>query len=229
MSEADAELAARGEVGEALADGERIGDFAAVVVDEHGHRLVREDLVVHLRRPDRGAGIADEGVGHRAVAPLIAEVVGGRIGRVADEADGAGLLLRRLRADACRIGHHLGHFDACAVARVHRQEGDPGQAARHGVGVVGGDAGGAQPLEVERFQIDQMAEGAREIHQGLAGADPLAFLELAVGGEHGAALGRDRLQPLDHQAGREADRPPQKQRVGDPGVAEAGRSSCASA
>ena len=149
-------------------------------------------------------------MGHRAVAPLIAEVVGGRIRRIADEADGAALFLGRLGADARGIGHHLGHLQAGAVARVHRQECDLGESARHGVGVVGGDADGAQPLQVERLQVDEMAEGAGEVDQRFAGADPLAFLELAIDGEFGAALGRDRLQPLDHQAGRETDRPPHK-------------------
>jgi len=43
------------------------------------------------------------------------------------------------------------------VACVHRQEPDSGQGPHHRVGVVGGDAAGAEALQVEGLEIDEMA------------------------------------------------------------------------
>jgi hypothetical protein len=58
---------------------------------------------------------------------------------------------------------------------IHREERDPRQGAAHLIGVIGGDAGGAEFLEIEGFEVDQMLQGAGQAGERLAGPDQLAF------------------------------------------------------
>jgi hypothetical protein len=73
------------------------------------------------------------------------------------------------------------------MARVHREEGRPWAVGAHGEGVVGGDAGRPQLLQEERLEVDQMEEGAGDVHHRLAGADPLALAIAQVDLDRGAA------------------------------------------
>ncbi len=66
--EPDRQLPAAGKLGKATANGERVGDLAAEIIDQHGQRLVGERLVEHLGGADRGPGIADQRMRHGAAA-----------------------------------------------------------------------------------------------------------------------------------------------------------------
>ena len=155
----------------------------------------------HLGRTGSRSGIADQGVRHGAHAGGAAEIMGGGIGRVADEADGADLPLCPRRADAGRIGHDLRHLGAGAVPGVHGEEGDLGQVRAHREGVVGRDAGRTQLHQEQRLQIDQMVERAGDIQDRLTGADPAAFPMDQVDLDLEPAFPGDALKPLHRQPG----------------------------
>ena len=153
--EAQAQIPRRRHFWKPAADGEGVGDFAAVVIHQHGDRLAGKGVCEHLGRLQRRSGIADQHVGHGAEAAVAAEEMRRGAGGVADETLGADLGFRRLGAHGGRIGHDFRHFGTGAMARVHGHELDVGQFNAHGEGVVGGDAGGAELLQVKRLQIDQ--------------------------------------------------------------------------
>ena len=62
------EAACCGDLRKAGADFQRVGDFAAEIIDQHRQRRFRECLVKHLGRAQGGACVADQGVRHCAVA-----------------------------------------------------------------------------------------------------------------------------------------------------------------
>ena len=219
--EPDAQPTRRRDFGKSAAYLERIGDLAAEEVDQDGERVVREGLMVHLGGAQRAAGIADQCVRHGAEAGRLAEIMCRGVGRVADEALGPGLALGARRAHRGGIGHLLGHVGPGAVARVHGEEARIGQVGAHRVGIVGGDAGRPQALQEHGLQIDQMAERAVQVHQGLAGTDPSTLLVHKLDIDHRPALGRDALQPVDGQAGRRQDRSAHEYGIGHLAVAEA--------
>ena len=84
--EPDGKLPGRGEVGEAAADGQPVGDLPAEIVDQHRQRFFGKGLLEHLGGAEGAAGIADQGMRHGAVAARRAEPMGGGVGGVADEA-----------------------------------------------------------------------------------------------------------------------------------------------
>ena len=96
------------------------------------------------------------------------------------------------------------------------------QRQRHLVGVVGGDAGRADLLQQDRFEIGQMHHAAGEVDDRLAGADPVAFLVDQVDVDWVPRIGGGGLQPVEHQPGRADHRAAQEHRVSDAFVAEAG-------
>ncbi len=128
---------------------------------------------------------------HGAQRLLAAEIMRGRLGGVADEAGGLDLAPRAGGTHGGGIGHHLGHFQAGAMARIHGEEGDIGQIGAHGEGIEGGDAGRAQLHQQQRLEIGEMHEGAGHIHDRLTGADPPALVILEIDLELGVALGGD--------------------------------------
>ena len=140
---------------------------------------------------------------------------------VADEAFGA-LGLGGAGADGGGVGHDLLHFRAGAVARIHGQEGGVRQGDAHLEGVVCGDAGGADFLQEDGFQVGQGLEAAGDVDQRLAGADPGAFGVHQLDVEFLAARLGDRFQPFDHERRGADHRAAEEDRVGDAPVAEAG-------
>ena len=205
--------------GEPRADSEAVGDLAAEVVDEHGHRFVGEGLVEHLGGAQGGTGIADQRMRHGAVAARRAEPVRGHVVGVADEALGA-FALRGVAADRCSVGHHVLHLGAGAVAGFHGQEGYVREGEAHLVGVVRGDGGRADLLQQDCFQVGQLYQAAADVGQRFAGTGPGAFLEHQVDVEAGAAGGCGGLQPLHHQAWGGDHRAAHEYRVGHVLVAE---------
>ena len=165
-----------GQFGKPRADRERVGDLAAEIVGQHGHRFVGKGLAEHLGGAQGGAGVADQRMRHRAEAARRAEPVRGAVVGVADEALGA-FALRRVAADRGSVGHHVLHLGAGAVARLHRQERDVRQGEAHLVGVVRGDRGRADLLQQDCFEIGQLHQAAADVGERLAGADPVAFLD----------------------------------------------------
>ncbi len=220
MSSRKPSLPGGGQFGKAPAHGERVGDLFREIVAEHRQVVVGKGLVVNLGGAQRRAGIADDGVGHGAAPAVAAEEMRGRGGGIADEADGAVLAPGARRADARRIGHHLGHADAGAMPRVHGEKRHLRQFGAHGVGVVGGDAGGAELLQQDGLEIDKGAERAREIKDRLAGADPVALAIDEARFELGLARRCHAIEPIEHQARRRDDGPAHEHRIGDGHVAE---------
>ena len=206
--------------GKGAADLQRIRHLAPVIVDQDGQVVVRIGLMEHFGGPAGGAGIADDGVGHGSDAPVPAEIVRRRRRGVADEADGADLAPRPARADAGGISHHLRHVRPGAVARVEAEEGDLRQLGAHDIGVVGRNAGGAELLQEQRFEIDQMLERAGEVKDRLAGADPFTLGVSQVDLDGDAARRRHRVQPVDGQPRRRDDRPAHENRIGHGDIAE---------
>ena len=208
-------------LGKPPADVERVGHLAAEIVHQHDQVLAGEGLGVHLGGADGRTGVANQRVRHGAEAGVVAEVMRGRVVGVAHKALGAGLRLGGMRADGGRIGHELLHLGAGAVPRVHGEERDSGQIDAHGERVVGGHARGAEFLEIEGLEIDQVIERACDVNQRFAGADPIALGEVLLDFERGLARPGHGLQPFDHQARREDDGAAHEDRVGDAPVAEA--------
>jgi hypothetical protein len=106
------------------------------------------------------------------------------------------------------------------MPRIHGKEGDMRQVRAHRVGVEGGDAGGSELHQEYRLGIHEMHERAGNVHDGLAGADPLALAILQVDVEGRAARLRHLLQPLDAEAWRRDHGTTHEHRVGDTLVAE---------
>ena len=207
---------------EAAADRQRVGDLLAEIIDQRDKQFIRcRRLVHHLSRAQRRSGIADHGVRHRAQPPVATEIMRRCVRGVADEADGAGVALGRRRADGRRVSHHLRHLLTGAVTRVHGEEGHLGQIDAHRIGVIGGNAGRTDLLQIDRLEIDEVPEGTGDVEQRLAGADPGAFGITQVDLELGLARGGDGVQPVDREARREDDRPPHEDGVGHGHVAEA--------
>jgi hypothetical protein len=109
---------------------------------------------------------------------------------------------------------------AGAMAGVEGEELDLGQVDADREGVVGGDAGSAQLLQEQGLQVDQIAEGAGNVEQRLAGADPTAFVVVELDVEAGIARRRHRLEPFQRQPRRGDDGAAHEHCVSDARVAE---------
>jgi len=114
----------------------------------------------------------------------------------------------------------LHRLDAGRMPGGHRQKGDAGQVDAHRVGVVSGDTGGAQFLQIERLEVDEVAQRPGDVEQRFAGADPFALFVVQMNVELRAACLGDVLQPADHEARREHDRAAHEHRVGRFDIAE---------
>ncbi len=106
------------------------------------------------------------------------------------------------------------------MPRIESEERRLRQLHAHGEGVVGGDTGGAQLLQEDRFQIDQRVQRTGQEDDWLAGADPAAFLVVHFDIERNAARFCDSLEPLDHDTRRGNDRTAHEDRIGHLRVAE---------
>ena len=126
----------------------------------------------HLGGAQGRAGVADQGMRHRAHALFLAEEVRGRLGGAADKPDRAGDPPGVFRADRGGIGHHVRHLSAGAVARIHREERDFRQVGAHCRSVVGRHAGRPELLQQHGFEIDELIERPSHVEDRLAGADP---------------------------------------------------------
>ncbi len=157
---------------------------------------------------------------HRPEALALAEIRGGGIGRAANKADCPRLATGRLRADRCRVGHHVGHLGPGAMPRIHRHIGNLRQIGAHRIGVVGGNASGPQPLQQHRLEIDQVKQRARDVEERLTGADQGAFGVVQLDAEAGAALGRRIFEKCDRQPRRADHRSAHKHRIGRLAIAE---------
>src|SRR4029453_18628566 len=71
--DAPREPAGSGKLGEVPRDRDGVRCLVPEIIDEHGHRLIWEDLAEHLGGAHRRAGIADQSVRHRAGALLLSE------------------------------------------------------------------------------------------------------------------------------------------------------------
>src|SRR6516225_484966 len=91
--DADRELAVSRELRESPRDRRGIRRLLPEIINQHGHRLVREDLAEHLRSAHGRSGIADQRVRHRAGTPVLPEEGSGGVGGAADKADGTRLAL----------------------------------------------------------------------------------------------------------------------------------------
>ncbi len=174
----------------------------------------------HLGRAHGGTGVTDQRVRHGAEALVAAEEMRRCVGRVADEAHGLDLAFGPGRADRGGIGHHLGHFLARTMARIHGEEGRPRHVGAHGPGVVGRDAGRPELLQEDRLEVDEMEERPGDVDHRLAGADPLALDVALVDLDLGLAVGLHFLQPVERQTRREHDRTTHEDRIGHAGIAE---------
>ena len=218
--EADGKAASVGEVGEAAADFERVGDLAPEVVGEDGEVLSRAGFEEHLGGTDGAAGVADEGMRHGAAARGLAELAGAKGGAAADETDGA-FALGRAPADGGGVGHEGLHLGAGAVPGFHGKKGGARQGEAHLIGVVGGDAGGTELLQQDGLGFRKGMQAAGDQRDRLAGADPFAFrVTDGVGEGRGMGL-RDGVEPLDHGPRGGDDGTAEEHGVGNGGVAEA--------
>ena len=173
----------------------------------------------HLGGAHGGAGIADQRMRHGAEAARRAEPVRGAVVGVADEALGA-LALGRRAADRGGVGHHVLHLGAGAVTRLHREEGNARQRQAHLIGVVRGDAGRADLLQQDCFQVRQMQRCCRSDRRSARRRRPSRLPVDQVDFELGAARSAPPLQPVQHQPRRGDHRAAQEDRIGDPPVAE---------
>ena len=212
--------AGSGQFGEAARDGQAIGYFSAEVIHQHRQVFVREGFVEHLRRAHRAAGIADQRMRHGAIALGRAKPMGGGVIGIADEALGA-FCLRCLAANGSRIGHHVLHFSARAVARFHGQKGSLWQFNTHLIGVMRRHTCRAELLEQHGFQIHQLHERSSDIQQRIASADPLPFFMHHFDLKRGSTRSRDRAQPIQHQPRCRNYRAAQKHRIGHLRIAKA--------
>ena len=197
-----------------------IGYFPAKVIHQHGQVLIREGFMEHFSSAHRAAGIADQRMGHGAIAARSAEPMGGRVIGIADKALGP-FSLRGAAADGSGIGHHILHFRARAVARFHRQKCGLRQFNAHLIGVMRRNTGRTQLLQQHGFQIHQLHKGTADIKQGIARADPLAFFMHHFNLERGAARRRHGTQPIQHQPRRRNHRAAQKHRIAHFGITKA--------
>ena len=218
--EAQREISLCREFGKAPADFERVGNLAREIVDQHRHAFGREGLVEHLGGTQGRTGIADQRVRHRSQPVFAAEVMGRGVRGIADEADGANLALGPGRADRGGIGHHLGHLLAGTMTGIHGEEGRLRHVRTHRPGIVGGHAGGAELLQEDRLEIDEMEERAGDVHHRFAGADPLALAIAQVEVHRRIAGAAGFLQPFQREPRREHHRTPHEDGVGDLAIAE---------
>jgi hypothetical protein len=80
--------AGSGQFGEAARHGQAIGYLSAKVIHQHRQVFIREGFVEHLGSAHRAAGIANQRMGHGAIALGRTKPMGGGVIGIADKALG---------------------------------------------------------------------------------------------------------------------------------------------
>jgi hypothetical protein len=176
--------------------------------------------VEHLGGAQRRAGVADQRMRHGAEPALVAEIMRGGVGGVADEALGVGLAPRLGRADARGIRHHLGHLGAGAVPGIHGEEAHVRQIGAHQKGVEGGDARRPELLQEHGLDVDQLTERPGDVHERLAGADPVTLGKAELDLELDVTRAGDLAQPVERELRRAQHGAAHEHGVGPVDVAE---------
>ena len=102
---------------------------------------------------------------------------------------------------------------------IHRQKRHFGHLQAHCTGVVGGNAGGTQTLQIQCLEIDEVEQRTRYPEHRLTSANQIAFRAKYLDLELGIPLGRSLGEDVEGETRRGQDRSTHEYGVGNRHVA----------